>query len=383
MEIKKYAILYVDDEESNLRVFKNTFRRKYTIYTALSASEGLKILQNNNINLIISDQRMPEMDGVEFLKRAMINNSSAHRILITAYSDFDAIKKAINNAKVFQYIEKPWDEKSLESIIDNALEMYDLRQKNKTLLEELRDKNIVLEQLNKKLREHDALKMHFLNIISHEIRTPLNGLVGAMQLFKENISDDALLKYASLFNMLEISMDRLEMFLLMAERITILKAGKYKIAHDIVQLRDFMPQIINELKEKIANKHIVITGNYTEKFTVFADKELLKICLLEIIDNAVKYSDEGGIVHVSIVENFESTTISVRDEGVGFTEIALNHIYEMFSTFDSLGSGGMGLDLALVKLIMDVHQGKITVQNNEHNGASVVLQFPFENAENE
>lgn len=383
MEIKKYAILYVDDEESNLRVFKNTFRRKYTIYTALSASEGLKILQNNNINLIISDQRMPEMDGVEFLKRAMINNSSAHRILITAYSDFDAIKKAINNAKVFQYIEKPWDEKSLESIIDNALEMYDLRQKNKTLLEELRDKNIVLEQLNKKLREHDALKMHFLNIISHEIRTPLNGLVGAMQLFKENISDDALLKYASLFNMLEISMDRLEMFLLMAERITILKAGKYKIAHDIVQLRDFMPQIINELNEKIANKHIVITGNYTEKFTVFADKELLKICLLEIIDNAVKYSDEGGIVHVSIVENFESTTISVRDEGVGFTEIALNHIYEMFSTFDSLGSGGMGLDLALVKLIMDVHQGKITVQNNEHNGASVVLQFPFENAENE
>ena len=114
--MKKYSILYVDDEESNLIIFKDTFRRKFNVFTAISAKEGIKILDNNIIDLVLSDQRMPQMTGVEFLKYTLEKHPEPNRILITGYSDFDAIENAINNARIFQYIQKPWEEKKLLDI---------------------------------------------------------------------------------------------------------------------------------------------------------------------------------------------------------------------------------------------------------------------------
>ena len=98
----KFTILYVDDEESNLNIFKNTFRRDYNILVALSATDGLEILKKEHVDLILTDQRMPEMDGVEFLKQALSIYPDLNRILITAYSDFDALRNAINEAQIFQ-----------------------------------------------------------------------------------------------------------------------------------------------------------------------------------------------------------------------------------------------------------------------------------------
>ncbi|MBN2763751.1 MAG: response regulator, partial [Bacteroidales bacterium] len=181
---KKYNILYVDDEISNLNIFKNTFRRNYNIFTAETAQEGIRIMENQNIDLILTDQRMPEMTGVDFLKSIMVKYPHPNRILITAYTDFDALKDAVNEAKIFQYIQKPWEEREIQQVIDSALDMYELKQKNIELTEQLKKNNEELERINKELIEIDRLKFQFLNIISHELRTPLNGLVGAMALFK-------------------------------------------------------------------------------------------------------------------------------------------------------------------------------------------------------
>lgn len=183
---KKYNILYVDDEVSNLNIFKNTFRRNYNIYTAQSAMDGLKVLENEDIDLVLTDQRMPEMSGVEFLKSVMEKFPNPCRILITAYTDFDAIKDAINEARIFQYIQKPWDEVKTQAIIDNAIEISRLKQKNSELIEMLRVNNEELAYLNQELIDLDKLKFQFLNIIGHEIRTPLNGLQGATALLKLN-----------------------------------------------------------------------------------------------------------------------------------------------------------------------------------------------------
>lgn len=83
--MKKFTILYVDDDESNLRIFKDTFRRKFEIFTAKSAKEGIDILDKNKIDLILSDQRMPEMSGVEFLKHSLEKHPEPNRILITGF----------------------------------------------------------------------------------------------------------------------------------------------------------------------------------------------------------------------------------------------------------------------------------------------------------
>jgi PAS domain S-box-containing protein len=123
---RKFAILYVDDEESNLRIFQKTFRREYDVLTANSAEAGLEILEKEKIDLILSDQKMPQMSGVEFFKVIVVKYPHINRILITGYTDFDALKDAINEAKIFQYVQKPWVESDLKYIIENALKVYRL-----------------------------------------------------------------------------------------------------------------------------------------------------------------------------------------------------------------------------------------------------------------
>jgi response regulator RpfG family c-di-GMP phosphodiesterase len=121
--MKNKTILYVDDEEINLRLFKATFRREYNILTALSAKEGLALLSGNVVDLVITDQRMPDVTGVEFLSQ--IQNMYPHippgRLIISGYSDPEDIELAYKEYQLFRFVSKPWKEDELSDIITNAL----------------------------------------------------------------------------------------------------------------------------------------------------------------------------------------------------------------------------------------------------------------------
>lgn len=134
---EKLSILYVDDEEQNLVSFKAAFRRHFSIYTASSGKAGLHILQNENISLIITDQRMPEMTGVQFLEKVIPAYPDTIRMILTGFSDIEVIIEAINTGRVFRYITKPWDTNELKMTIDNACQLFRLQRNNKQLLEEL------------------------------------------------------------------------------------------------------------------------------------------------------------------------------------------------------------------------------------------------------
>ncbi|MEL6676701.1 MAG: adenylate/guanylate cyclase domain-containing protein [Bacteroidota bacterium] len=135
-----FPILYVDDEQQNLISFKATYRREYPIFTALSGKEGLSCIQQQPIKLIITDQRMPGMTGVEFLEKAQAEYPDVIRIVLTGFSDTDDIIKVINSGRIFRYITKPWDEHELRMSIENARQVYELQQSNKRLVSELQSK---------------------------------------------------------------------------------------------------------------------------------------------------------------------------------------------------------------------------------------------------
>ena len=150
MEVLKdvYNVLYVDDEENNLNSFRAALRRNYNIYTALSGEEGIEILSRTDIHVIVTDQRMPHMTGVQFLQHIPDAQDNV-KIILTGFSDMESIIEAINTGKVYRYITKPWDKDELKITIDNAIETVMLRRDNKHLIQELQEYN---EQLEEKVR---------------------------------------------------------------------------------------------------------------------------------------------------------------------------------------------------------------------------------------
>jgi DNA-binding NtrC family response regulator len=143
------GVLYVDDEINNLNSFKAAFRRSFNIYTAQSAAEGRQVLQEYDIGVIITDQRMPVTTGIEFLESILPAYPDTIRILLTGFSDVNAVMDAINRGQVYKYLVKPWQNDELKIYIQNAIEIYELRKVNKELTYKLQLANIELEALTR------------------------------------------------------------------------------------------------------------------------------------------------------------------------------------------------------------------------------------------
>lgn len=150
MEDQLINILYIDDEVHNLNAFKASFRRLFNVFTADSAKEALPILEQQPIHIIITDQRMPQMTGVEFLESIINVYPDPIRILLTGYADIAAVIDAINKGQVYLYVTKPWQEDELKLYIEKAFEVFQLRKENKELNEKLM---VVNEQLEFMLRQ--------------------------------------------------------------------------------------------------------------------------------------------------------------------------------------------------------------------------------------
>ncbi len=150
MENKEQNILYIDDEVNNLVTFKANFRRHYTIHTAESALEGKQLLAQHKIHVIITDQRMPAMTGVQFLESILEEYPDPVRILLTGYSEIETVIEAVNKGQIYRYEMKPFNPAELKITIDNAIEVYNLREENRELMRKLM---LVNEQLEFMLRQ--------------------------------------------------------------------------------------------------------------------------------------------------------------------------------------------------------------------------------------
>jgi DNA-binding NtrC family response regulator len=136
MEPPRHTILFVDDEKNILNSLKRLLRKEdYHLLTASSGEEGLKILAENEVHLVITDLRMPKMNGIEFLARLRVDYPDLIRIILTGYTDVDTLIESINKGHIYKFFLKPWDDHDLKMEIRKALEQYDLMAANKRLYE--------------------------------------------------------------------------------------------------------------------------------------------------------------------------------------------------------------------------------------------------------
>lgn len=151
--MEEIKILIVDDEELVLRALKRLLMdERYTILTTTSAEQGLEILKKEEPQIIISDYRMPGMNGVDFLKKAFVRKPDSVRIVLSGYADTASIVEAINEGRIYKFIPKPWNDDELKIAISNAIDRYLLNKRNIELTEELMIKNEELAKMNEDLK---------------------------------------------------------------------------------------------------------------------------------------------------------------------------------------------------------------------------------------
>ena len=132
MEQRRHTLLVVDDEVDVLESLRHQFHRGYRVLTSVSGHQAIEILKKDNVELILTDQRMPGMSGDQFLREARRLKPDAIRMLFTGYADMQAVISAVNEGHIFRYIMKPWDSSELESIIRQGVEQYELLAERKT-----------------------------------------------------------------------------------------------------------------------------------------------------------------------------------------------------------------------------------------------------------
>lgn len=154
MSDKQYDILCVDDEQSILNALKRLLRKEgYRLHFANSGTEGLELLKTHEVQMVISDQRMPEMTGTEFLAEVKKHYPSVLRIILTGYSDIDSITQSINQGHIYKFFFKPWNDQRLKIEIREALEQLDLAETNRKLDKTIIKQNLELQEMNEKLEE--------------------------------------------------------------------------------------------------------------------------------------------------------------------------------------------------------------------------------------
>lgn len=168
MEHREFPVLYVDDEPDNLRIFELTFRRDFTVLTASSAEEGLRVLNENPVAVVLSDQRMPGVTGVEFLARVRDLDASTIRVLVTAYGDAEILGEAINDGSIYRYVPKPWDPNDMRLTVRAAIERYALERERGALLDELTQLNRLSRSLHREM-DFDRLVEVLMQSMTREL----------------------------------------------------------------------------------------------------------------------------------------------------------------------------------------------------------------------
>lgn len=197
MDDSNYTLLCIDDEQNILNSLKRLLRKeKYRLLTGNSGQEGLRILEENKVHVVVSDQRMPEMNGTEFMKAVKARYPDILRIMLTGYTEVDSISDAINEGHIYKFFLKPWNDQNLKLEIRQAMEQYTLKQDNKRLHDQILQQNEELRVINENLEviiKERTQSLEFQNQalqISHaildDLPTPIIGVSSEMMVVMTN-----------------------------------------------------------------------------------------------------------------------------------------------------------------------------------------------------
>lgn len=383
-----HNLLIIDDEIDIVKALRRQFRRHYNIYVANSATDGYAIMTEVPIHVIISDQRMPGMSGVEFFHRVKHEFPDAIRLLLTGYADLQSVIAAINDGNVFRYIGKPWNPEELDTIVREACSKHDLILENRSLLQKLQEANHSLEQrvfertaelyqVNEQLRLVNAQKDRFMGMVAHDLRGPIGSIQMCAELLRalapgaeEQIIFTSMIEETA-HNALYLINDLLD--------VATIESGNLIIEPKIVDLPQLIKRI-GQMNRLIAErKGIQLTVDCPPTLTkAHFDPRRIEQVLDNLLSNAFKYSHQATTVTLRFWADGADLLFAVSDQGQGIPPADLQNLFKSFHRASTRPTGAeksTGLGLAICKRIIELHHGEITVESVLAAGTTFTIRL--------
>lgn len=408
MLTKKHKILIVDDEIDVLDLVKDIFDfdNAYDVFTAVSGEEALKIIQDVNFSLVLSDQHMSGMSGIEFLEEVKKVSPDTIRIIMTGYVDVANAVQAINKGEVYKYITKPWDIEFLRNTVNRAVEHYeaiaetkrlqmDLQRANTELefkvkertkeledsLKKLTEINFELDKANQKISEsYRALvqseKLSSLGLmagtIAHDIKNPLSIISGQAQLIKMIIEPTS-----DLHKYVDSIMGQVSRITKLVETIKNFVRKSPETNQEEIDLRDAFSECLVLTEKLLKMNNVSVFQEFpTEIPKVRGNKTKLEQVFMNIIQNAGQAMEGlGGEIKIKCTLMENKILIELSDTGPGIPAEIQESIFTPFFTTKAENKG-TGLGLSISQSIISEHQGSIELESKVGVGTKFKIALP-------
>lgn len=372
--MNKLVLLVVDDEPGirsgvtrSLRNFSVNYPFmeediSYEILEAESGEEALEIIENSQVDIVLLDNKLPGIEGIEVLEHIKSKNLDMAVTMITSYASLDLAIKATNHG-AFSFVPKPFTPQELKTAIESIT------------------KHLYLRRMTKQLKEEGKeVRFQFLSVLSHELKSPINAVEGYLKIMKDKQVGDNIDAYKE---MIDRSIERLRgMRGLILDLLDLSRAESGTKSRDIRQLDLF--EIIRGVVEAIEplaiqkNNKVEIKGD--EEIMINADKNEVEIIFNNLVSNAVKYNKENGKVFINVDRKSDSVVVTVEDTGIGMTNEEMALLFKDFQRIKNEKTKyitGSGLGLSIAKKMVEMYNGTIEVSSTPDVGSTFKVTLPL------
>jgi len=370
------TLLLVDDESNVLSALQRLFVRSgYRVLMANGGAAGLEMLEQHDIGVIISDQRMPGMTGVEFLSQVRQHYPDVVRLMLSGFADLKAVTSAINEGAIYRFLTKPCDNDLLCRNVAEAFAHFEMKRMNQCLRRELQASNQELKDALRAAEQKSQAKAEYIATMSHELRTPLNGVLGMAELLQNTRLQPQQREYTE-----AITSSGNQLLTLINDILDDAKAeaGKLELESIDFDLLGMLEDTTKLLAVLASNKGLELISKF-ELHTapiVRGDPTRLRQVLTNLIGNAIKFTPEGEVVlRVSQREDMDdviSLRFEISDTGIGIDAVAQARIFERFSQANSATTrvyGGTGLGLSICRQLVQAMDGEIGLVSEPGRGS--------------
>ena len=377
-DYKKFAVLYVDDEDKSLKYFTRAFEDQFRIFTANNAQDGLKILEANKeeIGVLITDQRMPGEKGVWLLEKARQIRPRILRMLATAFADMDAAIAAVNSGAIYKYLTKPWDPPQLEATLKRALEFFIVQRERDQLLKE---KMSVLYNM---MIADRIISLGLLAAgLSHHIRNSLVAVktfldLAPTKLKEENIEVNSLRNPDFWREYYQNVQNQIERINLLLKDLWVASEQPAAAFSDKVLLKDIVSQVAERLESNFATKKIKVANKIPADLPGLTVEKAKFARLFELLlkDEIVSLPAESTIT-LSASAEADNIEIKVSDNGPGLPQESLRLLFDPF-VVRSDSPLEYGINLMACYFIVHHHNGQISAHSEPGQGTCFTIRIP-------